>query len=54
MVRTLCPEERPAAAPLLSKVISDVRKVIRELIAEKDHRYDDHDRDDRDDECVFD
>jgi hypothetical protein len=48
------PEERLAAAPLLREVIADVRKVVRELVAEKDHRDDDRDRDDRDDECVLD
>jgi predicted metal-dependent HD superfamily phosphohydrolase len=47
-------EERLAAAPLLREVIADVRKVVRELVAEKDHRDDDRDRDDRDDECVLD
>src|SRR5438270_140443 len=48
------PEERLAAAPLLREVIADVRKVVRELIAEKDHRDDYCDRDDRDDECILD
>src|SRR2546429_7201003 len=43
-----------AAAPLLRKVISDAREVIRELIAEKDHRDDYRYRDSRDDECVLD
>jgi hypothetical protein len=47
-------KERLAAAPLLREVIADVRKVVRELIAEKDHRDDYCDRDDRDDECVLD
>jgi hypothetical protein len=47
-------QERPAAAPLLREVIADVRKVVRELIAEKDHRDDYCYRDDRNDECVFD
>jgi hypothetical protein len=48
------PRSGLAAAPLLREVIADVRKVVRELIAEKDHRDDYCDRDDRDDECVFD
>src|SRR5438477_800613 len=46
--------ERLAAAPLLREVIADVRKVVHELVAEKDHRHDDRYRDDRDDECVLD
>jgi hypothetical protein len=48
------PRSGLAAAPLLREVIADVRKVVRELIAEKNHREDHCDRDDRDDECVFD
>ena len=50
----LSPRSGLAAAPLLREVIADVRKVVRELIAEKDHRDNDRDRDDRNDECVFD
>jgi hypothetical protein len=48
------PRSGLAAAPLLREVIADVRKVVRELVAEKDHRNDNCNRDDRDDECVFD
>src|SRR5207248_6155227 len=48
------PRSGLAAAPLLREVIADVRKVVRELVAEKDHRDDDRDRDDRDDKCVLD
>jgi hypothetical protein len=47
-------QERPAAAPLLREVIADVREVVCELNAKKDHCSDHGDSDDCDDECVFD
>src|SRR5919201_5459720 len=43
-----------AAAPLLCEVVSDVREIVRQLVAEKNHRNNHDDGDDRNDECVFD
>jgi hypothetical protein len=40
--------------PLLGEVVPDVRELVHQLISQKDHRNDDRDRDDSDDECVFD
>src|SRR5712664_1449324 len=39
---------------LLCEVVPDHRELILQLVPEKDHRDDDRDRDDGDDECVFD
>jgi hypothetical protein len=38
----------------LREVVADVAEDVRDLIAEEDHRDDDRDRNDRDDECIFD
>jgi hypothetical protein len=43
-----------AAARFLGEVVPYVRELIRELVPEKDHRDDDRDRNNGDDECVFD
>jgi hypothetical protein len=45
---------RLAAARFLGEVVPDVRELIRQLVPEKDHCDDNRDRDNGDDECVFD
>src|SRR5438552_9940493 len=43
-----------AAGRVLREVVADVRELVHELAAQEDHRHDDRDRDDRNDECIFD
>jgi hypothetical protein len=45
---------RLAAARFLGEVVSYVRELVRQLVPEKDHCNDDRDRDNGNDECVFD
>src|SRR6266478_4022449 len=39
---------------LLCEVVPDHRELVRQLVPQKDHRDDDRDRDNGNDECVFD
>jgi hypothetical protein len=38
----------------LREVVADVAEDVRDLVAKEDHGNDDRDRNDRDDECIFD